>query len=52
VFFLTRGDRVYDVKIGDVLDGLYSIESAAGGLLTFNYKPLEQRQTLAIGATP
>jgi hypothetical protein len=52
VFFLTRGDRVYDVKIGDVLDELYSIESAAGGLLTFNYKPLEQRQTLAIGATP
>jgi hypothetical protein len=52
VFFLTRGDRVYDVKVGDVLDGTYSVESAAGGLLTFNYKPLDQRQTLAIGATP
>jgi hypothetical protein len=52
VFFLTRGDRVYDVKVGDVLDGTYSVESAVGGLLTFNYKPLDQRQTLATGATP
>src|SRR5215510_12129793 len=29
VFFLTRGDRVYDVKVGDVLDGTYSVDSAS-----------------------
>ncbi|MCX7056770.1 MAG: secretion system X translation initiation factor [Proteobacteria bacterium] len=52
VFFLTRGDRVYDVKVGDTLDGIYQVESATGGQLTFNYKPLNQRQALAIGATP
>lgn len=52
VFFLTRGDRVYDVKIGDVLDGMYQVESASGGSLFFNYKPLNQRQAMSIGATP
>ncbi len=52
VYFLTRGDRVYDVKVGDTVDGIYQIESAKGGQLTFNYKPLNQRQTLATGATP
>ncbi len=52
VFFLTRGDRVYDVKVGDVLDGTYQVESASGGSLVFNYKPLNQRQSMSIGATP
>ena len=52
VYFLTRGDRVYDVKIGDTVDGIYEVESAAGGQLIFNYKPLDQRQSMPIGATP
>jgi hypothetical protein len=52
VFFLTRGDRVYDVKVGDTVDGIYVVEAAKGGQLTFLYKPLNQRQTLATGATP
>lgn len=52
VFFLTRGDRVYDVKVGDTVDGIYLVEAAKGGQLTFLYKPLNQRQTLATGATP
>jgi hypothetical protein len=52
VFFLTRGDRVYDIKVGDTVDGLYVVESAKGGQLSFLYKPLNQHQTLAIGATP
>ena len=52
VFFLTRGDRVYDVKVGDTVDGIYQIESAKGGQLIFNYKPLNQQQTLANGAPP
>ena len=52
VFFLTRGDRVYDVKVGDTLDGIYHVESASDGQLIFNYKPLDQRQSMSIGATP
>jgi hypothetical protein len=52
VFFMTRGDRVYDIKVGDTVDGIYLVESAKGGQLTFLYKPLNQRQTLATGANP
>jgi hypothetical protein len=50
VFFLTRGDRVYDVKVGDLIDDTYELAGAADGQLTFNYKPLNQQQTLATGA--
>jgi len=52
VFFLTRGDRVYDVKVGDTVDGIYQIESATSWQLVFNYKPLNQRQMMSIGVTP
>ena len=52
VFFLTRGDRVYDVHIGDVLDGAYSVDAFANGQLTLTYKPLKQQQQLKTGETP
>ncbi len=50
VFFLARGDRVIDARVGDRLDGVYQLESAAGGQLVFVYLPLDVRQTLAAGA--
>lgn len=49
VYFLTRGDRVYDVKQGDVLDGIYRLDAVSDGQLTFTYMPLDERQTLSIG---
>ena len=49
VFFLSRGDRVIDARVGDRLDGVYQFESAAGGQLVFVYLPLNLRQTLAGG---
>jgi hypothetical protein len=49
VFFLARGDRVVDAHVGDRLDGVYQLESAAGGQLVFVYLPLNVRQTLAAG---
>jgi hypothetical protein len=49
VFFLTRGDRVFDVRVGDTIDGTYSVDGAANGLLTLTYKPLNIPQTLPIG---
>jgi len=52
VYFVTRDDRVYDVKPGDVIDPIYSIEAAENGQLVFLYKPLNTRQPLAIGETP
>ena len=49
VYFLTRGDRVFDVHIGDTIDNTYSVDSAANGALTLTYKPLNIQQTLALG---
>lgn len=49
VYFLTRGDRVFDVHVGDTIDGTYSVDGAADGQLQLTYKPLNIQQTLAIG---
>ena len=51
VFFLTRGDRVYDVHIGDTLDDTYSIDSFANGQLLLTYKPLNIQQQLLAGVS-
>jgi hypothetical protein len=49
VYFLSRGDRVIDVRVGDRIDSIYQLESAVGGQLVFVYLPLDIRQTLAAG---
>jgi hypothetical protein len=51
VYFLARGDRVIDAHVGDRLDGVYQLESAAGGQLEFLYLPLNIRQRLAAGVS-
>jgi hypothetical protein len=48
-FFLARGDRVYDAKVGDDIDSEYTLVAADGANLVFNYKPLNSRQSLALG---
>jgi hypothetical protein len=50
VYFLTKGDRVYDVKIGDLVDGTYSLDSFSNGQLMLTYKPLQIQQPLIIGS--
>ena len=52
VFFLTHGDRVYDVHVGDTIDSTYSVDSFTNGALVFTYKPLNQQQQLATGGAP
>jgi hypothetical protein len=49
VFYLTAGDRVFDVKIGDTLDNTYSVDGVQGGQLLFTYMPLKIQQSLAVG---
>lgn len=49
VFFLANGARVIDAHVGDRLDGIYQLESAAGGQLVFVYLPLNIRQNLPAG---
>jgi hypothetical protein len=48
-FFLTAGDRVYDVKIGDTLDNTYSVDGVRSGQLLLTYIPLKIQQSLAVG---
>jgi len=49
VFFLTRGDVVYDVHAGDTIDSIYLVEGVENGSLIFTYQPLKQRQSLVVG---
>jgi hypothetical protein len=48
-YFLTAGDRVYDVKVGDTLDNTYSVDGVKSGQLLLTYMPLKIQQTLAVG---
>lgn len=48
VFYLTQGERVHAVKVGDVIDGTYRIEANEGGQLQLTYLPLKARQALAL----
>jgi hypothetical protein len=51
VFFLTRADRVYDVRVGDTLDEIYSVDGYNGSQLLLTYKPLKIQQQLAARGT-
>jgi hypothetical protein len=48
-FFLTAGDRVYDVKVGDTLDNTYSVDGVKAGQLLLTYMPLKIQQSLIVG---
>jgi hypothetical protein len=51
-YFLSRGDRIYDVKAGDGIDADYTLVAVDGVNMIFNYKPLNARQSLPFGGTP
>jgi hypothetical protein len=50
-YFLARGDRIYDVRLGDAVDMDYTLVAIDEGNLIFNFRPMNARQTLAIGGT-
>lgn len=49
ILFLTRGERVYTVSMGDVIDGTYRVEAVVGGQLELTYLPMNIKQSLSIG---
>ena len=49
IYFLTAGDRVYDVKVGDTLDNTYSVDGVKSGQMLLTYMPLKIQQSLAVG---
>jgi hypothetical protein len=52
IFFLTAGDRVFDVRVGETLDNLYSVDGLSNGQLQLTYKPLNLKQLLTVGGAP
>ena len=52
VYFITRDERVYDVRLGDTVDQTYTVDAVENGQLMFTYKPMSVRQSLPIGAGP
>lgn len=51
VIFLTRGDRLYTVSPGDVIDNTYRVEEVVAGQLGLTYLPLNIRQSMTVGET-
>jgi hypothetical protein len=50
--FLTQGERNLIVRQGDTIDSVYRVEHIADSGITLVYLPLDQRQTIFIGASP
>lgn len=50
VYYVTRGDRVYDLKVGDNLDSIYHFEGERDNQLVFTYQPLSVQQLLPMDA--
>jgi hypothetical protein len=50
VVFLAKQDRNYAVKQGETIDGTYRVDEIKGANMVLTYLPLDQKQTLAIGA--
>jgi hypothetical protein len=50
VYYVTRGDRVYDLKVGDSLDSAYRFDGERDNQLVFTYQPLSVQQMLPMDA--
>lgn len=52
VYFLQRGDSVFDVQVGQVLDGVWNIDAVADGRMRLTYTPLKLQQVISLGSSP
>jgi hypothetical protein len=46
--FLAKGEALHVVKVGDVIDGEYRIDSLSPAKVVVTYLPLKQQQTLSV----
>ena len=46
--FLTKGDAPVQVKVGELLDGVYRIDEISSGSISMTYTPLQLRETIPI----
>lgn len=51
IILLVRGDRIYTVAEGEVIDNVYRVEGLTGGQLELTYLPLNIKQTISAGGT-
>lgn len=51
VVILVKGDRIYTVSEGDVIEGTYRVEQVAAGQIELTYLPLNIRQLISTGGT-
>ncbi len=49
IIFLTKGERMYSVSPGDILESVYHVDGVAAGQLSLTYLPLNIKQTMNIG---
>jgi hypothetical protein len=49
IVVLSKGDRVYTVKVGDVIENTYRVEKFTPGMVNFTYLPLNITQSLTTG---
>jgi hypothetical protein len=48
---LVKGDRMYTVSEGDVIENTYRVERVAPGMVELTYLPLNIKQSLRTGET-
>jgi hypothetical protein len=49
IIILSKGDKVYTVSIGDVIESTYRVERFGPGVIVLKYLPLNIEQTLRTG---
>jgi hypothetical protein len=49
LYFLVKGDRVFDARVGDILEGTYRVDGPSNGQLKFTYLPLDISQGTQLG---
>jgi hypothetical protein len=52
ILMLVKGDRVYTVSEGEVIENTYRVERLAGGNLELTYLPLGIKQSISAGGVP
>lgn len=48
---LSKGDTVFPIKAGDILDGAYRVEAIGESQITLVYLPLKQKETIPVFST-
>ncbi|MEO8598498.1 MAG: hypothetical protein ABI656_01570 [bacterium] len=49
VVMLAKGDQLYTVSVGDMIENVYRVERVAPGIVELTYLPLNIRQSIATG---